>query len=304
MVTVLSIVFETVLERFGATDLFRKPETPTFFIVYAHDNPSIGTADAAVVKQLITGLKALTTKVISDRSLVPEAWYTREEGDAVRDVLSNQFCLLPKDGKLRDEGIISSVDKVILCCSEVLGNYYKDGLMKTFIRAIKEFYFHPETDRKNPKQIQNGIEEIVKKYYERDGFHHVVTELAFLEIRSIQQKRDHGIIPVVLNGDGIKSIPFLDDGVPLWLKPQQPSESVVHECQNQHRLIFKLLRQMYTNQHASIDEFEMCYKRCAEMIFTGSVLPTQPKLENFLSTELKITVDQLIEHRTAALRTG
>jgi hypothetical protein len=176
--------------------------------------------------------------------------------------------------------------------------------MKTYTAAIKEFYFHPERDLNNPDEVKKGIERIVKTYCDKEGFHHVLTELAFLEIRSEKEKRYHGIIPVMLNGDGIKSLPFFDSGVHLWLKPQGHSKSMIHECQALHRLLFNLLRQLYEDQHASIDEFEICYKNCVETLSYASSLPSQKNFEDLVSTEIKLTLDRQIRSLRATLRAG
>lgn len=290
------------MQTIADTDAFSKSDSPNFFLVYAHNNVSVGEAGADIALQLITGLKALRTKVLSDRSLSLEPWYTREDNHAVQDVVSNQFCLLPQSiYKAGDDCSIGSVDKVILCCSEVLKSYYQDKLMKTYIKAIKDSYFQQAAG--NIDEFKELVEEIVKQYRNKEGFHHVVTELAFLEIRVSEEKRNHGIIPLVLSGDDIEFLPFLDDGNPLWLKPQKP-ESTIHECQISHRLVFKILRQIYTDQHTLIDEFENCYRRCVKDVSPGSSLPSQSRFEGVISTELKRSTDRLIGLQTAAIRTG
>jgi hypothetical protein len=176
--------------------------------------------------------------------------------------------------------------------------------MKRYTERIKDFYFDARCDLKNTDEVKKGIEGIVKEYCDKEGegFHHVLTELAFLEIRTIQEEKQHGIIPVVLNEDSIEIPSFLDIGVPLRLKPQKPSKSMIHECQVLHRLLFNLLRQLYEDKHASINEFEDCYKKCAHSL--ESNLPSPEKFERLISTEIKLTLDRLLRRRLATFRTG
>ncbi|CZR68408.1 related to ankyrin [Phialocephala subalpina] len=236
----LATLFESILREFADTDLFSKEISPTCFLVYAHDAPNVGNADAARAQQLIDWLKTLRSIVFADRSqFLP--WYDRENGAAGRDILSNQFCILPKSGNAGSVYNISSVDKVILCCSEVLQSYYGDSRVKKYTQDIRDFYFDRERNLQNTNEVKEGIKRIVKAYSDREGFHYVLTELAFLEIRSIQEQHNHGIIPVVLNGEGIESLPFFKNEVALWLKPKLHSKSTIHEFQIRHKFFFKLL---------------------------------------------------------------
>jgi hypothetical protein len=299
---VLDQIFRRVLETFADIDLADNAKSPTIFLVYAHDNRSVGNADAELARDLIYWLGVIRSKVISDRSPSLEPWVTREDSDSFRDILSNQFCLLPKRDNIRRVYDFSNVDKVILCCSEVLQNYYEDSRMKAYTTTIREFYLRSKTDLKSTDEIKKGIEGIVKLYYDKEGFHHVLTELAFLEIRYIEEERHHGIIPVLLNGGSIKYLPFQNSGIPLWLKPQGQSKSMIHERQVLHRLLFNLLLQIYEGHHASIKKFEECYKNCAKRLAPGSILPLQEEFDLLISTEIALTSGQLASSHVATLR--
>ena len=301
-VLVLAELLKRLLKAFAEVDLFNKPESPTFFLVYAHNNPEAGTANAARVRDLISWLRILRSRVISDRSLSLEPWATREDSDFFRDILSNQFCLLPKRGKATSVSNVSNVDKVILCCSDVLQSYSEDVRMKAYTSAIREFYFRPETDPENTDEVKKGLEKIVQSYCDKEGFHHVITELAFLEIRCLRSERHHGIIPIMLNGDNIKYLPLHSIGVPLWLKPQAHSKSIIHECQVLHRLLFNLLRQLYKDRHTSIYEFEDCYKSCAERLSPGSILPSQEDFGHLIAREIASTMGRLASNHSATVR--
>jgi hypothetical protein len=207
-------------------------------------------------------------------------------------------------GKAKGDYHISHVDKVVVCCSEVLQAYYEDGRMKAYIKAIDEFYFHPNTDLNNSEEVKEGLERIVRSYQDREGFHHVLTELAFLKIRYALNQRHHGIIPVVLNGDGIKYLPLQDTGVPLWLKPQEPSKSMIQECQVLHRLLFNLLHQLYENQHTSISAFQDCYNSCVAELSTWSISQSQENLDRLISIKIASTMKKLASSLAATIRTG
>jgi hypothetical protein len=176
--------------------------------------------------------------------------------------------------------------------------------MKNYLQAIKDFYSSARRDLRYTDEIKNGIEEIVRTYQDKEGFHHVLTELAFLEIRCVQEDGHHSVIPVVFNGDGIRSLPLFSSGVPLWLTPQRHGKSLIHKCQASHRLLFNLLRQIYPTKHRAIDEFNNCYEKCVELFLPGSSQSSRETFEDKISVEIKLTVDRLIKHGLAIIRTG
>lgn len=296
----LAIIFDGILRSFADTDYFSGPTCPSFFVVYAHDAPAVGKADAKVVRQLLDWLKILRTKSLSDRS--PSVlWYTREDSNVSSDILSNQLCLLPRSGQVRYDYNISSVDKVILCCSEVLQKYYEDPRMKKYTQALKNTY--PETKVSDIGKIKGEIQEIVNAYEKEDGFHHVLTELAFLEIRHRLEGKGHGIIPILLNGDGIKYLPFFQNGVPLWLNRQQNSTSIIHESQGLHRLFFNLLRQIYDGLDADIMLFEDCYRECVREL-TESKTSSNQEIQDMVSRRVRSALQKLNQHMLAVNRGG
>ena len=280
--------------------MFSRENSPTFFVVYTHDAPKFGNANAEQARQIIEWLRKLRSIVFSDRSqFLP--LYDRENGGAGRDILSNQLCLLPKRGRVHSVYNVKSVDKVILCCSEVLQNYCKDGHTERYIQAIKQTYNNTK-DLENTDEVRNGIAEIVNTYSKEEWFHHVLTELAFLEIRSTQEERNHGIIPVVLNGDSIDYLSFSKKGVPLWLKLQEKSESTIHECQVLHKLLFRILRQIYTDKHQDIDVLERCYTNCVEKLLQEPGLPSKEDFNFFMRCQLSSGMKQIINNGQATSR--
>lgn len=304
----LDILLERLLVAFADTDEFIKEEAPTFFLVYAHDNPDAGTAHGTLVRGLICWFQVLRSKVLSDRSISREPWTTREDINSGRDILSNQFCLLPKDSESENVRKIGRVDKVILCCSDVLQKYHEDRNMKAYIEALKNTYSSSNKALKNFEEIKLGIENIVREYLSQPGFHHVLTELAFLEIRCSQDRKQHGVIPVVLDQGRIPQ--FLDAGIPLEFRPQKFSGSMIHDCQILHRLFFNLLRQLYESKSEVIRELEQCYKKCVDRLsecvnhVSGSRLPSTEIFEHRISLELGKVLDRLNRYRTGIYRTG
>lgn len=83
------------------------------------------------------------------------------------------------------------------------------------------------------------------------GFHHVLTELAFLQIRRNKKRNSDDVIPIRLSGGDTKYLGFPSTETDLILKA--PSD---------YRLFFKLLRHIFIDEtcHASIQCIEDCYK--------------------------------------------
>jgi hypothetical protein len=156
---------------------------------------------------------------------------------------------------------ISSVDKVILCSSEVLQRYYEDKRIKEYILSIKKLYLNSRDDLRNPGTIENfkgKIRGIVKSTSRKDGFHHILTELAFLEIWYIQEKKKYGIISVQLNGDDPGYLPYFEVGSELRviLKEDKANyTSTLSRLQSRHKGFFKLLKRILILDH-DIDKIE------------------------------------------------
>jgi len=90
----------------------------------------------------------------------------------------------------------------------------------------------------------------------------------------------------------------------LWLKLQGQTETIIRPCQAVHRLLFNLLRQIYTDKLLAISEFNNCYEKCAVMLSAGSILPSLEEFRRMVSEEIALTLGRLIGHGLAALRAG
>ncbi|RDW63389.1 hypothetical protein BP6252_10934 [Coleophoma cylindrospora] len=300
----LDTLFEEILNIFAEIDYFSKESSPTIFLVYAHENPSVGNANAAWAVQLIDWLGKVQSRTFSDRSLVPGFWATREDNFAsVHDVLSNQFCLLPARSPVARGKRVTRVDKVIVCCSEVLQSYFEDSRMHGYINAVKDFYSDMEKEHQDADTIENGIRKLVQQYRDKDGFHHVVTELVFLEIRSSRATRLHDIIPVVFNGNDIKYLPYFDETETVWMKVRDVP-SMLHPCQALHKLFFKVLRRLYEDQERTIKELEDFYWKCTQSQLSQGSLPEYEAFMNTISTEKRKTLRNLDKNLYASIRVG
>ncbi|KAM0180132.1 hypothetical protein ACHAPF_002666 [Botrytis cinerea] len=274
-------IFERILEEISDLDILSQKHSPTVFPVYAH------AAEHEFVAEIFEWLKVCTSKVFGDRSPF-QYWYDREKGTAGSDILSNQFCLLPRFVEVEDSHDIKSVDRVIIFCSEVIQDYLDDKRMKAYIEDIKDVYFKFEKECRlktssGLEEFKDEIRKIAKEYRTKDGYHRVLTELAFLEIRSIHMGRNHGIIPVLLSGDNIDYLPFFETDDRIWVSISLKSNDQLTKSMSlKHEAFLKLLCQVYTEDWEHINALKQCYKNCIK--FESDIPPE--KFENMLEREI------------------
>ncbi|KAI0893147.1 hypothetical protein F4806DRAFT_211061 [Annulohypoxylon nitens] len=242
------MIFSRFLRQLAGYDLFCKPDEPTSFIVYAHDNESNGIANADSVKLLIKWFKAIRARVYSDKNLDLVHAPRPTADQAIRDILSNQFCLLPQSAAPR-----SNVDKVILCGSQTLEIYCESSFAGEYHDAIKEAYREARAESLDEEALQKHIRHVIRRWNHRYGFHHVLTELAFLEIRASEENGNKSIIPVALNGNNeslIKYLPFLEPtNLALKLDPEK----------GLYMLFFKIVQQISPRNNTLMDCYMSCY---------------------------------------------
>lgn len=248
-----------ILEVLADTDVFGHSTSPSVFIVYAHDNDKEGIANAWCVRSLIKWLGVIRSRTLSDKSPLP-LWSTRENGsDAVRNILDNQFCLLPARSSSDDTSSIRSVDKVVLYGSEVLKRYYENNFTSSYIDAIETLYAKGQTESTDLLVLQGKIRKLVETRCHHDAFHHVLTELAFLKLRTIHSHNTHGIVSVALDEDLMTYLPFRNS-CDLVLKLKSPTKVDLHQ------LFFKLLGQIYVEEHILINKFQDCYQQARKRL--------------------------------------
>ncbi len=144
------------------------------------------------------------------------------------------------------------VNKVVVCCSEVLGSYLKWPDYDRFYQELRAAYL------KDREQLANAeipeICEVVKKFSQEEnykaGFHHVLTEMAFLQIRA-EYLKDHGIIPVSLTPESYDQClaEFISATTVrmedcLRFEAQAQAGQEVYSNQSRHGVLFKLIERI------------------------------------------------------------
>ncbi|UAW63851.1 NACHT domain-containing protein [Mycoavidus sp. HKI] len=269
-------LFEKALLTLSSLEVSNKP---SLFLVYAHDNPNLKHPDLKQVEAKASTSKYLIEKLsqirgltlYSDQTPIGQAYLSSDENlkedGKLEDILTNQLCLLPH--QLRAD--VKPVDKVIVCCSDVLGGYLKEQSYKEFCDELKTAY---EKDReayvKDSKQKSTtALREVVKKFSEEEdykaGFHHVLTEMAFLEIRAKYREGQHGIIPVSLTPnsydyclkDFIRSTTVrMEDSLRFDLQAKKGEE--IYLNQGSHGVLFKVIERLLAGSNEAktfLDKF-------------------------------------------------
>jgi ankyrin repeat protein/Cdc6-like AAA superfamily ATPase len=250
--------------------------SPSMFLVYAHDNSDFGRADSMVARQLIQWLNDIRSNLHSDRSAMgynPSAIY-ETPADIAHDILSSQLCLLPAGDSIK------SIERVVLCGSEVLGHYIKSEFYRPYAKAIRDAY---EEAVQASEDIHGKIRKVVEANSSENGFHHVLTELALLNIRA--DKHISTIIPVLLNGDSEKCFPdfIRPTTIRIALKPCHPR---LDYHQSLHDCFFKLLTRLMESQERQIRSYATCYVECIGKLGKGSALLAQKKFESFVQNAI------------------
>ncbi|KAM0811933.1 putative NACHT domain-containing protein, partial [Seiridium cardinale] len=265
----LDQLFETLLKQLKNIDIFYGSQQPTIFVVYAHENEPVGDARAGGVAEIIKWLRATGCQVLSDRTpRLPHI--PRADNDAeVQNILSNQFCLLPSeriDGVsserpspygVNERGALETVDNVILFGSEVLQCYWENESAGQYAAEISKRYNKAKETNLSREERNAHIRELVESQIgeaNQSWFHHVLTELAFLDLRASEDLEHHGIIPFALDGRLLTYLPYIkhsDVHLKIDVVPDKPSFL--------HRIYFRLLKRIYTKAHFVIEEYESCY---------------------------------------------
>ncbi|KAI2620989.1 hypothetical protein GGS26DRAFT_594681 [Hypomontagnella submonticulosa] len=272
----LDELFQAILEVLADTDVFSHLSSPSIFVVYAHDNDT-----DQYVHTLIRWLGTIRSRTLSDRAPL-FIWSTREDGpSAVSNILNSQLRLLPRRANTKT---IDNVDKVVLCGSEILKQYYENEFSLPYIRDIEKAYVECDASPMIPTQRQR-VRAVVENRCRHVAFHHVLTELAFLKCRISHGPEDHGVIPVSLDGDPMRYLPC-HDNCDIVLK----LESSMNE--NMHRLFFKLLGQVYSEEHVLVNNFQGCYDQASKLLQQETAI-TQPRAQQIINQEMLKTQNAL-----------
>ncbi len=277
----LEHLFDKVLSTLGALKL---SYPPSLFLVYAHNNSAYGRAEADTAKYFINKLSQIHINLYSDQTPMGRPYLDASEDKKkhgkLEDILTSQFCLLP--AQLIDE--VAPVDKIVVCCSEVLGNYLKWPDYKNFYQALRTAYFtDQESYRTNSSQARApAIREVVKTFSQRQAsFHHVLTEIAFLQIRQEHLKDQHGIISVPLTPKSHASClaHFIEEtavrigDIPRF-ETQAQAGKVVYPNQSRHLVLFKLMERVLVNSDEAttfLNKFWSGYTLCLGQLNNGTL---------------------------------
>ncbi len=262
---------------------------PSLFLVYAHDNPIHGRADAETSKYLIDKLFQIQGfKLHSDQAPMGRPYSSSPEelkkDGKLGDIVTNQLCLLP--AQLIKE--VTPVDKVVVCSSEVLASYLEWKDYKKFHQELQDAYDKDlEAYRNNNEQNDAvAIRQVVNKFSQEEdykaGFHHVLTEIAFLQIREKHMTGEHGIIPVSLTPNSYEEclahfIPATTvrmEDIPR-LEGQAQAGREVHQNQSRHGVLFKLIERLLVGSNEAktfLDKFWTGHSECISLLNKNSTL--------------------------------
>ncbi|KAF7533533.1 hypothetical protein G7054_g7010 [Neopestalotiopsis clavispora] len=214
-----------------------------------------GTSHAWCVIHIIKWLEVAGCRAISDRNPLLPYPPQGDDSAATRNILSNQLCLLPLGpGQLQAANERTHADKALVFCSEVLRNYCANASAGEYVVTIEDVY---KKCRGKPRSYLEHQLQLAAEEKARNGnvwFHHVLTEIAFLKLRKDIDCRDHGIIPVALDGELPDYLPFVGP-TDLVLK----RECISLYASDLHKTFFKILLQIYPNRRSSIEKFKDCY---------------------------------------------
>ncbi len=294
--------FETILKQFQDLDLCQS--SPSLFLVYAHNN-RLGQADADISQRVIQWLSNLRSNLYSDRSASGHQALpfkaTLEENAQANDILSSQLCLLPNHQ--------GTVDHVVLCGSELLGKYMASPYYQQFFEAIAQAYQHA-SKANDFAQIEAALRQVVDANLKEPEFHHVLTELAFLQIREAHLKGEHGIIPMLLNSPAEQCLPpFILNSTTIRIEESRwrtPSnwKGQTYQDEGLHIGFFKLLKRLFVKQERCVALIEKkIYQNCLQQLREDkSHTLTAQAFSRFLNQACVSALDSLKQEHGADLR--
>jgi hypothetical protein len=234
---VLKVLFEEVCFGLSLSGFFNSHDAPSLFVIYAHDNPTLGRADSRVVRELISHLNVIGSKCRSDRG--PTLRSDAPGSRARHDILENQFCILPES--VSD----TSVDKIVLfhsealqtCCTSEEGRKYVKGLRTVGLHESKKSG-HGLHDK------SNMLSETARST--QPWFHHVLTEIGLVGLRTAWDRNPYMVVAVNLHGietisDDLKFLGHTQHY--LNVPPLDPV--LINEAVRYHQLFFVLLERVY-----------------------------------------------------------
>lgn len=228
--------------------------------------------------------------VFSDKTATHDEVERTVGQNAIHNILSNQLSLLPTPlSPISSNSKVRSIGKIILCGSPLLRSYCSDQFTSQYIKAIKDSYSATNED-------QVLIRDTVEKHCRQTGFHHILSELAFLEIR-VQRWRDpaqHGIVPIALgDDDDMDYLTFLS-GTDVRLKSQPDLASL-------HDLFFKVIKRVYSSDAGYVQKFHDCFHRSYQRVQKEGVA-SEYDIRLIGSQEIDKTMDDVLRSRESEVR--
>ncbi len=279
-------LFKKALSTLRSLEVSNKP---SLFLIYAHDSSAYRQAEADTSKYLINKLsKILGVILYSDQTPMAQPYtglpQKRKNDSKLEDILTSQLSLLPDP--LQDD--VKPVDKVVVCCSELLGSYLGWSHYKKFYQQIQKAYFKDrEAYRKNGAHVGTpAIRQVVRQFSQEEAykaeFHHVLTEIAFLQIRAEQLKDKHGIIPISLTPncyqkylkEFIETTTVRLEDIPRF-EAQAKAGREVYPNQGRHVVLFKLIERLIVGSDEAqmfLDKFWEGYNECISRLKNESML--------------------------------
>ncbi len=299
-------VFTTILKQFQDLDLCQS--SPSLFLVYAHNNNRLGKkADAEASQRVIQWLSHLRADLYSDRSASGHQALpcpaTVEDTAKANDILSSQLCLLPNHA--------GSVDYVVLCGSELLGHYMASPYYQGFYEAIQRAYQEICDRTDDFTQVEAAIRKVVDANLNEKEFHHVLTELAFLQIRYEHNKDKHGIIPLLLNSTAQQCLPkFIIDSTTIriedstWRTPNMWNGRQTYQDEGLYVGFFKLLKRLLVKQERCVALVEeKIYQACLQKLREDQAHTLMAEeFSLFLNQACVIALDALKQDHSADFR--
>lgn len=139
------------------------------------------------------------------------------------------------------------------------------------------------------------IREVVEAHAGQAGFHHVLTEIALLQLRKQAQNQNDLIVPVALSGELPAIYSKIVDRCNVILKQKEEEEDI----SNEHKLFFKLLRQVYPqdNIHSAVNKYERCYDETSHE-FRKQAPNTMERAKDIILPKLLSATKRIVEDRT------
>lgn len=296
-------IFRATLDALAAIDTFSDSTTPTSFVVYAHDpdngDDESGPAYSDIVKKFINWMNQLRTRTYSDQH--PSGIFAHEirsSGDAAcRDILGNQFCLLPRTGNplSADSMRPDRVERVIVFGSPRLRSYCQHPFAKEYIDKIKATYEQCKSsgDAELRQRLQH---EVLETSMTRPSFHHALTEIAFLELRHQHNHDAHSVVWASVGDDDMK---YIRIKAPTNLHVLIDASSPSHVL---HSRFFKLLRTIYTANSAAISMYKEAYDKAVSELRKRLGPFSDRELDNLSEKFTSQAQRNLANHRNSELR--